>query len=399
MSVLTLWKAQPTLLDEKSLKQLISIAGNGKLADGNATCQEFRALLSEIPAERLVQYAKECLDEPFTDSGLALQDIINEAGRRLGFGVTNGRYRGKSGVIGNDGLWELPNKHKIVLEVKTTDAYRIDLNVIDDYRRELVREGMATEEGSSVLIVVGRTDTGDLEAQIRGSRHAWDTRLISVEALFRLMLLKQSIDDPDALRRVYEILVPREFTKLDEIVELVFSTAEDAKKTEEGPDVEEALKPAEHVDKPGPKFTPVAFNASVAARVSQHLGVPLLKRTRALYSSPDEKVRIVCAVSREYVGKAQQNYWFAFHPHQRDVLAGAEQGFAAFGCGSPEHTFLIPIGTFTSWLDGMNMTTKENERFYWHVQIFEEDGKSTLVRKKGVPRIDLAPFRIPAPAS
>jgi len=34
-----------------------------------------------------------------------------------------------------------------------------------------------------VLIVVGRQDTGELEAQIRGSRHAWDIRLISAEAL------------------------------------------------------------------------------------------------------------------------------------------------------------------------------------------------------------------------
>lgn len=102
MSILSIWKAQPTLLDEKSVKQLISIAGNGWLTDGSATCEEFRALLSEVPAERIVQYADECLKEGFTDSGLALQDIINEVGRRLGFGVTHGRYRGKTGAIGND---------------------------------------------------------------------------------------------------------------------------------------------------------------------------------------------------------------------------------------------------------------------------------------------------------
>ena len=32
---------------------------------------------------------------------------------------------------------------------------------------------------SSMLIVVGGEDTGDLEAQIRGSRYAWDIRLVS----------------------------------------------------------------------------------------------------------------------------------------------------------------------------------------------------------------------------
>jgi len=138
MSVVNIWKASPSLLDEKSVKQIISIAGDGRLADGGTTSQEFRALLAEVPSDRLVQYSDECLKEAFPDSGLALQDIINEVGRRLGFSVTNGRYRGKSGLIGNDGLWELPNKHKIVSEVKTTDAYRIDLNTIAAYRRELV---------------------------------------------------------------------------------------------------------------------------------------------------------------------------------------------------------------------------------------------------------------------
>lgn len=393
MSILNIWKAQPALLDEKSVKQLISIAGDGRLIDLGTTCQEFRALLNEIPAERLVQYADECLKEGFTDSGLALQDIINEVGRRLGFEVANGRYRGRGGAIGNDGLWELPNKHKIVVEVKTTDAYRIDLDVIATYRRELVRQGLATEQGSSILVVVGRTDTGDLEAQVRGSRHAWEMRLISVDALVRLMLLKQSVDDPDALRRIYEILIPREFTKLDEIVELVFSTAEDAKKVEDVPDAAEDQTHAESAEKPDPKFTPVAFNGLIAERVSKHLGAPLLKRTRALFSSPDERIRVVCAASRAYFGKAQQNYWFAFHPHQKDALVGAEQGFAAFGCGSPEHCFLIPIETFFGWLDGMNMTLKE-DRHYWHVQIYEEDGKATLVRKKGQPRIDLDPYRV-----
>ncbi|MDZ4818323.1 MAG: hypothetical protein SGJ20_05055 [Planctomycetota bacterium] len=394
MSILDILRAQPTLLEEKSIKQLISIAGNGKLTDGSTTCAEFRELLGEVPAERIVQYADECLKEGFQDSGLALQDIINEVGRRLGFGVTYGRYRGRTGAIGNDGLWELPNGHKIVVEVKTTDAYRIDLNVIAAYRRELVLSGVTSAEDSSVLVVVGRTDTGDLEAQIRGSRHAWEMRLISVDALVRLMLLKQSVEDPDALRRIYEILIPREFTKLDEIVELVFSTAEDAKQVDDILETDDDQLVVESAKATETKFAPVAFNALIAENVSRHLGTPLLKRTRALFSSPDESVRVVCAASRAYTGKAQQNYWFAFHPHQKEALEGAQRGFAAFGCGSPMNTFLIPMETFNGWLEGMNMTLKE-ERPYWHVQIYEEDGKPTLVRKKGVPRIDLTRYHIP----
>ena len=67
-----------------------------------------------------------------------------------------------------------------MVEVTTTDAYRIDLETLAGYRRGLIASGQITEPESSMLIVVGRKDTGDLEAQIRGSRHAWDIRLVSV---------------------------------------------------------------------------------------------------------------------------------------------------------------------------------------------------------------------------
>ena len=54
---------------------------------------------------------------------------------------------------------------------------------------------------------------------------------------------------------------------------------------------------------------------------------------------------------------------------------------------------MIPITTFLGWLHGMNVTIKE-ERRYWDVQIYEENGKPTLVRKKGTPRIDLTQYHI-----
>ncbi|MDX1563655.1 MAG: putative Ig domain-containing protein, partial [Gammaproteobacteria bacterium] len=48
------------------------------------------------------------LESSFSNSGLALQDIVNEVARRLGFDVEPGRYRGKKGEIGFDGLWRSP---------------------------------------------------------------------------------------------------------------------------------------------------------------------------------------------------------------------------------------------------------------------------------------------------
>jgi hypothetical protein len=393
MTVLRLWKTSPKLLEEKSVKQLIAIAGSGKLIDGNDTSTEFRALLAEVGSTQLIRYAHECLEQPFNDSGLVLQDVTNEIGRRLGLSVTNGFYRGRPNAIGNDGLWLLPNGHTIVVEVKTTDAYRIDLDTIATYRRTLIQNGAVLEERSSVLIIVGRTDTGDLEAQIRGSRHAWSMRLLSVDALVRLMQLKESLEDPDALRRIYEILIPREFTKLDEIVDVVFSTAEDAKQLDDEPESGQSTDRSASLVDASPKFTPVAFNELVAAKVSSRLGIPLLKRTRALFSSSDDKHRVLCAVSRSHLEGNRDVYWFAFHPHQKEVLEAVQSSYVAFGCGSPNLLVMVPMSTFAGWLPNMNMTVKP-DRMYWHVHIYNEGQRLALAQKGGIPRVDLSQFTL-----
>jgi hypothetical protein len=193
---------------------------------------EFREFLGLVPSDHLSRYAGECLNESFPGSGFALQDVVDQIGKRLGYTVTDGRYRGTRNQVGFDGLWKFPDVHMVVAEVKTTDAYRIDLGTVTSYRRALIADGQLQEPQSSILIVVGRQDTGDLEAQIRGSRHAWDVRLISVDALLRLMFLKERLDDPKTIQQICNILKPREFTRLDEIVDVVFSTAEETAESE-----------------------------------------------------------------------------------------------------------------------------------------------------------------------
>lgn len=381
----------PELLEGKTAKQILAISGNGKLAEDGPTSLELRALLAELPSEVLAKYALDCLEEAFVDSGLVLQDIVNEMGVRLDMQVIRGRYRGRQGEVGNDGLWTSPTGHRIVVEVKTTDAYRIDLNVIAAYRAAMVSRGEVKEDQSSVLIVVGRIDTGDLEAQIRGSRHAWSMRLLSVDALVRLVKLKENLEDPESLRRIHQILVPREFTKLDEIVDLVFSTTEDAKASDESSTVPAAV-PKSQPSETDRTFTSVAFNDACAVRIGAHLQAPLIKRSRALYSTPDDSIRVVCAVSKAY-DRTRPGYWFAFHPHQKEALMGAKTGYVGFGCGSPSLTLLIPISTFSQWLDGMNVTSLETKT-YWHVQIHDESGVLTLIRRKGQPKVNLDGFRI-----
>lgn len=128
------WKSQPAYLESKSFRQIIQLAGDGRLKDGNTTSTEVREWLSAIQLSRLRSCAEDCLSNGFEDSGHASQDVANEVGVRLGFKVTHGRYRGIKNAIGNDGLWIGEDRFAFLVEVKTTDTYRINLDTIAKYR-------------------------------------------------------------------------------------------------------------------------------------------------------------------------------------------------------------------------------------------------------------------------
>lgn len=113
-----------------------------------------------------------------------------------------------------------------MIEVKTTDVYRISLDTIVAYREKLIGSGRI-DRSSSILIIVGRDDTGELEAQVRGSRHASDIRLLSTEALLKLVQLKENAEDTATGIKIRELLFPMEYTRLDQIIDVMFTTATD----------------------------------------------------------------------------------------------------------------------------------------------------------------------------
>lgn len=388
MPLLDLWAKTPDQLEDKLVHQLIAFAGNGKLLDDSNCSSEFRAFLATVPSEKLQKYAEQCLTDSFQDSGLALQDVVNEIGVRMGADATHGRYRGTKKHTGFDGLWKFPSGQSIVIEVKTTDAYRIDLNVVAEYRRKLILSGQAADTASSILLVVDRQDTGDLEAQIRGSRHAWDVRIISVDALIRLMRIMEEVDDPIIVQRIHNILIPREFTRLDEIADVLFSTTEEVKQDETPPEVKDK---SDTPKAEGSKTTPVAFHEACIKRIQGKLALPFVKRSRSGYSTPDNTVALNVSVSKEHSPESNPNYWFAFHPHQQTFLKKHASAYVAFGCGSSERLILIPYTDFEPWLKH-TWTTENGERTYWHVVIYRDGENYTFRMKKGKKAIDLTTY-------
>ena len=231
MALLDLWNADQHQIKSKRVDQLIAFAGEGKLRDGNTTSKEFRTLLNVVTSDLIGQWLDECLQLRFTDFGFVLQDAVNEVGRRLGFDITHGVYRGHTNE-GYDGLWCIVGGRAILVEAKSSTSYSINLSRISEYRKQTAPQLDMRPEDISILIVVGGEDTSEFEAQVRGSRFAWDIRLLGVKSLFRLLKLKEALDDPKVERQIQEILFPQEFTRLDRIIDLVFATAEDAQNVE-----------------------------------------------------------------------------------------------------------------------------------------------------------------------
>jgi hypothetical protein len=70
MALVDLWLNSQPQLAGKQFQQIIAFAGAGKLRDGSAASNELRQFLSVVPSSVLRQYAIECLEGGFSESGL-----------------------------------------------------------------------------------------------------------------------------------------------------------------------------------------------------------------------------------------------------------------------------------------------------------------------------------------
>jgi hypothetical protein len=359
MPLLPILATNPQEIYALDIRQIVALCGNGRLTDGSECSAELRDFLRRAPSEQLFQYIETCLDEGFDKSGQVLQDLVNELGRRLDFEVRNGNYAGRQNSIGFDGIWSSQGARSLVVEVKTTDAYRINLDTIASYRSRLIDSGQLST-ASSVLIIVGRQDTGDLEAQVRGSRHAWDIRLISVDSLVKLVKIKESAE-AGTVERIRELLAPFEYTRVDKIIELAFTAINEigeAIQSEEAPLLQEIggdseISPAlKSTQERTPSEIIEALRYKIISAISAREGMPLIKKSRALYWSTDSerKLRLACTISKHYV--KSDDYWYAYHPAWDTFLGEADNGIMFWGVWIERPRTLFPVpGLRTGWMN------------------------------------------------
>jgi hypothetical protein len=396
MPLLSFWRSAKEEVLNLSIEQVVANAGDGALRDQSPCSLEFRDFLGKVPVESLFGYARHCLDRAFTRSGLVLQDIVNELGRRLEFQVEDGLYQGTRKSIGFDGIWRAGGEPDLVIEVKTTDSFTVDLDVHARYKERLLSEGRLSKNAST-LIVVGRRDTGAIEEQIRGSRYAWDMRLISVERLIKLVQINEKSDDPNTLKQIRQLLQPFEYTKIDRIIDVIFTTAVDVESQQE---LEQEAPVEEEPDVASYPHTQVrtdsnALNAKRQQAVDafgDFKGKELVKRSRTLFWSSDKGLRVCCAVSKKY-DSDYQPYWYAFHPKWDAFLAEAEEGYFVLACMDLAEAFAVPYAWIKAHKQDLNMTDN-GDRSYWHVALTTlEDGNLAINTSKVGMKIPLDQYR------
>jgi len=182
----------------------------------------------------------------------------------------------------------------------------------------------------SILLVIGREDTDDLEAQVRGSRYAWNIRLISTDSLYRLRKLKESLEDPAVERQIREILIPQEFTRLDRIIDLVFTTSEETRPSDE----DEIVASAAELTSPT-AVRRASFHGEIIPKLAKRLGTTLVKRTRVLWESPDGSSLVSCQVSKHFQ-REDLHYWLGLKRSTKEALEKHANAFCAFELGSPD---------------------------------------------------------------
>lgn len=400
MPLISFWSTNPDAVDRLSIEQIVSNAGDGNLKDNSECSRELRAYFSEVKTEKLAEYTESCLASSINKGGIVLQDLINELGRRLDYNVKNGRYQGVANAVGYDGIWVAPEGQNVVVEVKTTDAYTISLDKIATYRDKLLNSG-EVKLPCSMLIVVGRQPTGELEAQIRGSRHAWDIRLISVDGLNRLVELKQEAENPSVGKKIRSLLVPTEYTKLDGLIDVLFDTAEDAKTTaaEVVAEDEDANETSNGEKVKGIwQFTPAKLIQQKREKIISALGqrekINLVRKSRALYTSIDESVKAACTLSKSYKGSANTYYWYAYHPEWDDFLGSADRSFLILGCMDLDKAFAIPREIIKKNLNNFNTSEKGEGEYYWHLHLKETSGRVELLLSKKKTSLELEKYAI-----
>jgi hypothetical protein len=157
--------------------------------------------------------------------------------------------------------------------------------------------------------------------------------------------------------------------------------------TQPGDGASEAFAPEhfESSERKQDRTDPVLMNTKRNKILRQLEGrhrIRLRRRSAAIYRSDGSEIGIVCTMSKWH--SKNENYWYAYHPHQDEFLATTKQGYFVLGMMDAERAVELPVEVLRQNLGKLNTTTTPDGRTYWHIHVSRSgSGGLSLQRARG----------------
>ena len=365
-----------------SLKEIIDSTADGKLKDRGQGASRFRAFLESMSLDELGKLIQQALTGPA--DGRALQDVVNILGMKLGFKVEHGLYSGKHGSIGFDGLWQL-NEQYLVVECKTTDAYRISTKTLLNYASK-IREERQVKHSIPILLVVGRFDTGDIEAQIRGSRIDELFSVIGVDALLEIAKLSEKLYDGPASNSLSQFLLPEDHTRLDNIVWMMKDLISEKSQGH----INESQKTSKNTERIDVSGLDNLRNSMIKKLKDSKGGLhKFSNRSKVLYETQTNE-KYIFLVSKKYT-RDNIDYWYSIRPYWYELMKKYGGGLV-LGFEEESDFVCIPIDDLRELIKGTNRDISKSESS-WKMEIRKIETKLELQLPKFGKTISLEDYK------
>jgi hypothetical protein len=207
---------------ELTLDHIADLAGDW--TDDSRASEQFREIIEneQTTTDEIEAFLHEAIDGSEQHHNRALQDLVNNIGRRLGFRVDHGIYQGRSGKIGYDGHWvsdATETETHLIVETKKTTAYSIDPGQAGGYITDLAENEDLDREQVYGLYVIGEGNVETVAQTIFGSQYRDRMRVITAHRLLDLL----AIQAESGLRhdQVLDVLLPINAVDVGQLVGLI----------------------------------------------------------------------------------------------------------------------------------------------------------------------------------
>ncbi len=143
--------------------------------------------------------------------------------------------------------------------------------------------------------------------------------MLSIEALTKLLDLRETVNDNKVLNQINEILKPVEYTRLDKLIDLLFITSQDNQINIEEVIEEISTNKNENTTE---RSLPVNYHDECIQVMSKTLNKTFIKQSKSAYLSSDNLTALTCAISKDLFDKAHRIVLVCISPTSKGFSGG-----------------------------------------------------------------------------